>query len=41
MLQKQEMLQIDLNEMQPPKGSKSNIDARGSPKRKEDMNDQR
>ena len=27
--------------MQPPKGSKSNIDVRGSPKRKEDMNDQR
>ena len=41
MLQKQEMLQIELNEMKPPKASKSNIDARGSPKRKEDMNDQR
>jgi hypothetical protein len=40
MINKQEMLSMELNEMAPAK-TKSSIDGRGSPKRKDEMNDQR
>jgi hypothetical protein len=41
MLNKQELLQMELNEMTPAKGSRTGIDGRGSPKRKDELNDQR
>lgn len=40
MINKQEMLSIELNDMAPAK-SKSGLDGRGSPKRKDELNDQR